>query len=331
MKFTQWKNAIKSDGFAPVYLFEGEEEYFREKGLETLRTAVEMPEFNFVRFDGAALKGARIKELVSAVVALPFLSGRRVVAVSEFYPTEKEYAEYLQPVFASPVQTTVLAILNAGKGKTGSADLKKKPNVTVVDCARAAREDVLKWIYLTLRKAGIAAGADCCDAIADYCVSDMARISREVEKIVAAYPSGGTLDRETVDALVYRDTAYKIYELTQAAARKDYAGFIRIMDGMVGKGYDENDFLGALCSHFRTLYEVSVSRGNDRTVAEKLSMKEYAVKKSREAAARFSSDALGEYYTTIYQTLARARAGEISFPAALKTVVAKIFFENYEK
>ena len=122
-----------------------------------------------------------------------------------------------------------------------------------------------------------------------------------------------------------------MYELTQAAARKDYGGFVRIMDGMVGKGYDENDFLSALCSQFKTLYEVKVSRGTDKTVAEKLSMKEYAVKKSREAAARFSVDALGEYYTAIYQTLAAARAGEISFPAALKTVVAKIFFENYEK
>lgn len=333
MKFTQFKSSLQSDGFAPVYLFEGEELYFREKGLETLKADVKMPEFNFVCFDGGALKGARIKELASAVAALPFLSDRRLVAVRDFYPTEKEYAAYLQPLFDSPVQTSVLAIFNesAGKGKAGSVEWKKKPNVTVVDCARAAREDVLKWIYLTLRKAGIAAGADCCDAIADYCVSDMARISREVEKIVAAYPSGGTLDRATVDALVYRDTAYKMYELTQAAARKDYGGFVRIMDGMVGKGYDENDFLSALCSQFKTLYEVKVSRGTDKTVAEKLSMKEYAVKKSREAAARFSVDALGEYYTAIYQTLAAARAGEISFPAALKTVVAKIFFENYEK
>jgi hypothetical protein len=58
-------------------------------------------------------------------------------------------------------------------------------------------------------------------------------------------------------------------------------------------------------------------------------MKEYAVKKSREQAARFKRGEPQMYYTEIFETLAAARSGEITFPTALKMVIEKIFFKTY--
>lgn len=331
MKFTALKKHLESEGVQPVYLFEGEEMYFRDKGAEMIRAAcLSRPELNYAAFDGGSLKGDRIARLTEAVYALPFLSEKRVVLVSDFYPTEREYETYLRALLERPVETTVLIIVNGGgKPKAGACDWKKKPHVTFVDCSRADEQDAVKWVFVTFRRAGVEVSGSVCTDIVRYCNGDMARIAGETEKLKEYAECGEKITPETVEALVYRDSEYKLYELSQAAARKDYTRFVQIMDGMVGKGHDENAFLNALCFHFRTLYEVAVYKGSDRQAAEALGMKEYAVKKSRQQAARFSPDALGGYYADLYGALASARAGEITFSAALKTAIGKIFFKTY--
>lgn len=332
MKFTALKKHLQSEGVQPIYLLEGEELYFRDKGAEMIRSAcLSQPQLNYVSFDGAAAKGDKIARIAEAVYSLPFLSEKRVVLVSEFYPTEREYETYLKPLFEKPVETTAFLIVNTGMGKpkSGGCDWKKKPNVTFVDCSRADEQDAVKWVYLTFRHAGIAADGKVCADIVRYCNGNMARIAGETEKLKAYADGGESITSEIVDALVYRDSEYKLYELSQAAARKDYTRFVQIMDGMVGKGYDENAFLNALCSHFRTLFEVASYKGSDMQAAQALGMKEYAVRKSREQASRFSTDALGGYYADLYEALATARAGEITFSAALETAIGKIFFKTY--
>ncbi len=332
MKFTALKKHLQSEGVQPVYLLEGEELYFRDKGVEMIKNAcLSRPELNYVSFDGGAAKGDKIARIAEAVCVLPFLSEKRVVLVSEFYPSEREYDAYLRPLFEKPVESTVLLLVNTGMGKPkqGACDWKKKPNVTVVDCSRADERDAVKWVFLTFRHAGIEADGAVCSDIVRYCNGNMARIAGETEKLKAYADGGGVVTAETVSQIVYRDPEYKLYELSQAAARRDYTRFVQVMDGMVGKGYDENAFLNALCAHFRTLFEVSSYRGSDGQAAQALGMKEYAVRKSREQASRFPPDALGGYYADLYEALASARAGEITFSAALETAIGKIFFKTY--
>lgn len=330
MKFTEFKKHLQTAGVQPVYLLDGEDAYFRDKAVEMLRAGIVEPGLNACSFNGGALKGEKIRELTDAVYTLPFLSEKRLVVVSDFYPSEKEYELYLKPLLERPVETSVLAIVNGGgKPKAGACDWKKKPHVTAVDCSRSDEETVTKWVYLTLKQAGISSDGAACGAVARYCNCDMARVSKETEKLREYAGAGGRITLADVDALVYKDAEYKLYELTQAAAGGNYARFMEIMDGMVGKGFDENAFLNALCSHFRTLLDVTALEGSNAQAAEALGMKEFAVKKSREQARRFSREALKGHYEALYSALATARAGEITFPSALKTAIAKIFFKKY--
>ena len=96
MKFTELKNDI-SDGAKSIYLLEGDDAYFRMKGEEMIKSAfLQMPELNFSSFDGESLKGAQISALTSALESFPFMSEKRIIKVSGFYPTETEYETHLK-------------------------------------------------------------------------------------------------------------------------------------------------------------------------------------------------------------------------------------------
>lgn len=331
MKYVDFRKFTDENGACPIYLFEGEEVYFREKGEGLLKSRfLQEPTLDYISFDGGTLKGDKLKLLVDAVNCFPFLSDRRIVKVTEFYPTEKEFDFYLKDTFENPPKDSILLIVNGGKGKTGAAALAKKPNVTYVDCARSDEETIKKWIFLTCKKEGVYADGITCGKLASYCVFDMSRISRETEKLLTYCKATQTerLTDELIDGLVYPDSEYKIYELANALARKNYSAYMKIIGDLSTRGFNETSLLSSLASYFKGLYEVSLCSGSDREVAVALGIKEYAAKKNREQAAKFTKEELLNLYNEVFGAISGIKCGELSPSSALKSVTAKLFFQN---
>ena len=331
MKYVDFKKFTDENGAQPIYLFEGEEVYFREKGEAMLKTRfLQESTLDYASFDGNALKGDKLKALVDAVNCFPFVSEKRIVRVSEFYPSEKDFDFYLKSLFDAPPRDSILLIVNSAKGKAGTASLAKKPNVTYVDCARSDEETIKRWISVTCKRAGVFADGVTCGKLASYCVYDMARISKETEKLLG-YCVAAQIDRltdEIVDGLVYPDSEYKIYELANALARKNYSTYMKVIKDLSTRGFNETLLLSSLASYFKNLYETSLCRGGDKEVAAALGIKEYAARKNREQAAKFGKEKLLELYNAVYGAISLIKCGQMAPASALKMVTAKLFFEN---
>ncbi len=331
MKYVDFKKYTDENGAQPIYLFEGEEVYFREKGESMLKSRfVSDTTLDYASFDGNTLKGDKIKSLVDAVNCFPFISEKRFVRVMEFYPTEKDFDYYLRPLFDAPPQDSILLIVNSGKGKAGTAALAKKPNITYVDCSRSDEETIKKWIFVTCKRAGVYVDGVTCGKLASYCVYDMSRISKETEKLLG-YCEAARIDRltdEIVDGLVYPDSEYKIYELANALARKNYSTYMKVLKDLSSRGNNETMLLSSLASYFRNLYETSLCRGGDKEVATALGVKEFAARKNREQVAKFGKERVRELYQAVYGAISDVKCGKMAPASALKSVTAKLFFEN---
>ena len=171
MKYVDFKKFTDENGAMPIYLFEGEEGYFRDKGEALLKERfLQEPTLDYVSFEGSALKGEKMKSIADALNCFPFISAKRVVRVTEFYPTEKDFELYLKDLFENPPKDGLLMIVNAARPKTtaNQAVLAKKANVTYVDCARSDEETIKKWIYVTCKRAGVYADGITCGKLASY-------------------------------------------------------------------------------------------------------------------------------------------------------------------
>lgn len=325
MKFVLFKNSLK-EGAAPIYLFDGEEEYFKERGEEMLKERfLGEPSLNYSAFHGETLKGAALTSLVAAAQSFPFMSEKRIVKVTDFYPTEKEYETYLKGYFENPSADTVLLIVNSSRPK-GKFDLKKMPNVTYVDCGKADEETVLRWIYTQFRRAGVRADTDCCERVMHYCLGDMSRIAGETEKLIAYAGQGGAVSPEDVDAVVYKDAEYKTYEMTGAFGAGNYAKFLSVQRELMEKGADEGAVLNALCAYLRSLLEILLLKKSDAETARALGMNEYAVKMSRRQANAVGAARVRVCWEYVYAAISGVRSGELTAPAALLKVNAQLFY-----
>lgn len=322
MKYTELKNDI-TGGDRRIYLFEGEDAYFRTHGEEQVKRAfLQMPELNFASFDGSTLKGKALTDLTSAMAAYPFMSEKRIIRVAEFYPSDADYEKYLKQTFENCPPTTILMIVNSGAGK--GAALKRKKCITYVDCSRADEEVVTRWAYATLKRAGISADVSACRNIAAYCLCDMSRVESEVGKLIEY--GKNPLTAADVDELVYKDADYRIYEMTDAVAAKNYSRFCTICSELSQKSSDRMALISALQRYFKNLLIILTSKSGSSVLASQLKMPEFAVRKSAERARAFGEDKLLYYSQSLYDVSARMRSGRLSQDGAFYSALAAVLF-----
>lgn len=326
MKFVQLTNSLQ-EGVAPVYLIEGDEAYFRDHAVKSIREACALaqPSLNDVRYEGESLKGDKLTAFRDTLYSLPFFDEKRLVRVYEFYPTEREWDNVLKVYAERPCSTTVLVIVNGGK-KANSADLKKKGGVTYVDCSRESEETLSRWLFSLMRREGLQPDADAAGLMVRYCASGAARMRMETDKLKLLLGAGGRVTRAVVEEYIAKDAEYKIYELTQAASRRNFTAFSEILSDLTDKGYDENAALASLTAHFKTLAEIAHMRGSDAEIGKTLGLKPFAVQKNRETAARLGKERTEEIYVALYTLTCGAKSGLYTKSGALYSAVQKIFF-----
>lgn len=324
MKFVQLANSLK-EKISPVYLIEGEETYFRDHAVGSIREAcaLSLPALNDVRREGEEVRG-KLSAFRDELRVLPMMDGYRIVRLCEFYPGEKEWG-ILAPYVADPCPTTVLLIVNGGK-RAGACDLRRKSGIVYVDCGRESEEMLGKWLYSLLRKKGLAPDSDAVSLMVSCCARNAARMYTEAEKLRLLLGEGARVTRAVVEENVAKDAEYKIYELTQAASRRNFTLFSQILYDLLDKGFDESAVLAALLSHYRMLSEILSMRGTDGEIAAELGVKPYAVQKNRELAVRLGGERVREIYSSLYALSCDAKSGMGGKTGVFSAAIAKIFF-----
>ncbi|MDE7181637.1 MAG: hypothetical protein K2O41_01215, partial [Clostridia bacterium] len=130
-----------------------------------------------------------------------------------------------------------------------------------------------------------------------------------------------------VDELVFKDTDYRIYEMTNAVSRRDLDTFVQIEKELCRKEGDETSLLSGLFSYFKNLLTILSSDDNDAKLSELLKMKEYGVKKSREQARAIGEERLKKFVSAVYAAISEIKSGLTGPANALQTVNNTIFFD----
>lgn len=321
MKFENLKSSLK-DEILPIYLLEGEEDFFRERGEDIIKNvAITELQLNFAAFDGTTLKQGT-DNLVNLLSSCPFMSDRRAITVREWYPTAQELKGSIKNYLENPFDTSVLIINNAKKCEA----LKKFKKVTVVDCARGTPELVTKFIRSECTKENLIISTSTCKLIAEYCLYDMTRINAEVKKLISFKSGKQDISDEDVNLLVSKTSDYKIYEMVSYIANKNYAEAYRILEELNSIS-DRQMLFASLYYHFRRMFFVSMSDKPDDELASILGVKEFAVTMARRQAKTFSSKRLKLIMDKLAECERGFKSGAISFDGAFLSGVFNVLCE----
>lgn len=292
LKYTQFKNGIEEGQRFPVYLFEGEDAFFRERGLFLLKSKlVSEPDLNLVSLDA----DCSFNELSTSLLSFPFLSEYRMTVLREFYPKQDFLKTGLKSYLENPSSNSLLVILN----EKPCEPLKKFESVCVVDCSKADVGLLVRWVKAECAREGVEIELETAKVLCEYCLSDMTRIETETKKLCAYALKEGVINRADVDEMVNRDTEYKIYEMTDYIARKKFDLAFNVIRDMMSKGETSQRILLSVYNYYRRLLHSAISGKSAAELAEFFGVKEFAARKTKEQSAMFKKRSLKSAVDTL--------------------------------
>ena len=324
MNFIDFKKnfGIKEPAF--IYLFEGEDVYFRNSGIEALSERyVTQKELNFTVIDGETLSNG-YDYLFTQLYSVPFMSEKRIVLLKEFYPKAENIKGELKNYFEQPVNETIFIISN---GKASDL-LKKQKNVEYVDCKRANVDVLIQWITSELTRKGFKISSFNAKKIAEYSLCDMTKIVNEVNKLTNYASGKSEITESDVELLVVKDTEYQIFQMTELIGKKDFDKAIKMLNEMLATGNSSQFLMVSIYNYFRRLLHISISDKSDVELAKEFSTHDFVIKKARAQSKNFKKKSLKNAVDTLAKSDYMSKNGASNFDTALMISIFKILTDE---
>jgi len=289
LKFAEFKNTIENgintEKKYSTFLFEGEDAFFRERGVAILKNKfLQEPSLNFATFNG---EEGVTNDLIASVNSYPFMSEKRITLIREFYPKSENALLELKGFIDSYNDQSILIIDNEKP-----SDVLKKLNIGIVDCGKQDIQVLIKWIKAKCVRENVEIDGETANLIVVYCLQDMSRIEMEVNKLISYVGENKVITTDTVNLLVAKSNDYKIYEMTDYIAKKKFDMALSVITDMLSKNEPPQKITISVYNYFRKLLYAGISNKSPQELGAIFGMKEYPAKKLIEQASLFKKRAL---------------------------------------
>ena len=297
---------LKSGHFKRFYLLTGDETYLRDMAAGRLKKALmpEMPEMNYVSFDGRFTKGKELTEaLIQAGDTLPFFADKRLIFVNAsgfFKKANEEFTEYIKN---APETTAFIFTENEVDKRLGLSKFFAKEG-RIAEYERSA-ENLKIPILTILKKNNKQIRPSTYERLIEKTGIDMEFISHELEKLIAYTGDRTEITMQDVEYVVSDRTEEDSFALANAMSERDgrkaldaYYDMIRLGSNMIG-------VITMLYHQFNVLLMIKgmLKKGmNNEAMGKKLGYKPFAVGKRVAAASHYTEREIKSFINECAET-----------------------------
>jgi DNA polymerase III delta subunit len=297
---------------AGVYLIEGGDAFWVSHAVNFFKAIVPN---DFSDFDLKVIDNlASFAEITDALETCGF--GTKVVIVNDESYKEKAAEKGELEKIISQVFADFLVFVNVG---FLTPSLKKKVNI--INAGKLETYDLKAVLLKKLQDVKMEPRA--VDLLIEYTACDMAKIDNEIKKL-RAYAAGKPVTAQCVRALVPCDIENEMFELTGALSAGNNKPAAEMLDRFLSRGISYSYILSALTSQYRRMLHCAISKKTDLELSSVLGIKEYAVKKTRENAKKYTKQGLKKMLETLTEAEVNFKSGVMSEETAFKKAIAKL-------
>ena len=270
--FAQLKKDLEQGTAAPVYIFYGEESYLREHYLRMLRQKLVpagMEEFNYHRLAG---KGLTMQELSDIVEAMPMMSERTLVEVTDldlFKMAEEQRNQFVEMLSDFPDYCCLVFLYDLleykpdGKMKKLKAAIEK--HVQCVKFEAQERSNLINWVRRRFKSLGKDIENQTAEHLLFLCGNLMTGLVPEISKI-AAYAKGPKVTVADINAVADPILDAVVFDMTNEISRGNYDKAAERMSQLLKQQTEPIMILAALGKELRRLYSarIAIDSGKDK-------------------------------------------------------------------
>ena len=334
----EFKQHLKSDDMARVYVLYGEETYLTSHYAEQLirkaggRAGDPLAEFNFQKFDGQECSFDAIEE---AAEALPLMADRKCVVVNDCDVVSAAVFDRALALVSDPPEETVLIFVMISLFSDGKKAAKFKQFLDAVsksgicvEFPRKSNEEIVKLLCTGAGRRGCLMKPDIARRLVEQCGNDLNLLLNELDKLCAV-AGNNEITAIILDQVAIKNLNAQAYELSNAILQQHYEKAYRILHRLFACRAEPVVILGALSSAYADLYRAKVASAGGvqaETLVEEFDYKSkvFRLRYAARDCTRLSLESLRESLDILAQADRRLKSTSIDKKVVLEETAAKL-------
>ena len=284
---------IKTGQFKQIYLLYGNEAYLKKQYKDKLKKAMADAEdtMNFSAFEG---KDINVKEVIDLAETLPFFAERRVILIENsgfFKNAADEMAEYIKQ--AAP--TTYFLFVEEEVDKRSKMYKAVKNAGKIVEFAEQNEDVLTRWVLGRLKREEKKITGSVMQLFLSKTGTDMGNIDRELEKLFCYTMGRDVITADDVEAVTTEQISNKIFDMVNAVAEHNQKKALDLYYDLLALKEPPMRILFLISRQFQILFNVksaTAKRVDNRTIAQKAGIPEFAVRRNQAQARNFTQEQL---------------------------------------
>lgn len=322
----QWKNGE----FKGCYLFYGPEAYLVKNYEKALTTAILPSGSEMMNHDIFEEKRATAGAIMDAAQTLPFLNEKRLVTVrnSGFFQKggTKEEGEKLVDYLTQLPESTCILFIEEKVEKNNRLYKAVVKNGDAMEFKIPGEKELGTWIKKECVKNGLSIENSVIQFFLQTVENNMESIERELEKLLAYKNNSESIELRDIKEVCTPSLEAKVFDLVRAVAEEKPEKAISIYRNLLLMKESPYMVLSLITRQFRMILTSSLlfeeGLANSQ-IAEKLEIRDFAVKEYIRQSKRFSREGWKLALEDCLKTDLDIKMGRVADAAAVELLIMK--------
>lgn len=290
------KKSWQNHEFSPCYLFYGEEGYLIKEYEAALTKALLPDGTEMMNHDVFEEKRATAAAILDAAETVPFLNDKRLITIrnSTFFQRNgrKEEGERLLSFLADLPETVCLLFIEDKAEKNNALYKAVGKYGQAVEFKRPTEKDLGTWVQKRCKENGMRMSESVLHLFLQTVSHDMESLDAELQKLIAYQGEETEIRPEHIRAVCTVSLEARVFDLVRAVAEKRPERAMQIYRQLIFMRESPYMVLSLITRQFRLILETLLLLQSGlpyEQLAEKLEIREFAVKEYIRQSKRFSA------------------------------------------
>lgn len=309
-----------------VYLLYGEDNYLKnefvkkaKKNFGELQLGI-----NYIQIDES-----NVNNVISDIETPAFGYERKMIIVKNANLMQKKNAisdklsDYLNDADKQTLDSIELIIVEDSVEKNALFN-----TISKIGMIKEFNEQKIGQLITKVKSISAAYGVQIQENVAQYFIectgTNMEDIINEIRKLIEYAGKGGTITKEDIDSLTIKKSESVIFDLTDNLGKKNIHEAINVLHDLIYAKEPVQKILVMLYNHFKKLYIVQLSKGQN--VAQNLKLKPnqtFLVSKYQNQAKFFTQDEMRNLLNEFMYIDEASKSGNLDINVGLESVLCR--------
>lgn len=309
-----------------VYLLYGEDNYLKNEFVKKAKKSFGELQLgiNYIQIDES-----NVNNVISDIETPAFGYERKMIIVKNANLMQKKNAisdklsEYLNDADKQILDSIELIIVEDSVEKNALFN-----TISEIGMIKEFNEQKISQLITKVKSISAAYGVQIQENVAQYFIectgTNMEDIINEIRKLIEYAGKGGTIKKEDIDRLTIKKSESVIFDLTDNLGKKNIHEAINVLHDLIYAKEPVQKILVMLYNHFKKLYIVQLSNGQN--VAQNLKLKPnqtFLVSKYQNQAKFFTQDEIRNLLNEFMYIDEASKSGNLDINVGLESVLCR--------